>query len=49
MSSADAKIDQNKPESDAGYKAKAAPGWLVSRTADKQAAFFLPYLQPGHS
>lgn len=35
------------PETYAGYGIKVAPNWLMTRTADKQAAFLLPHLRPG--
>jgi ubiquinone/menaquinone biosynthesis C-methylase UbiE len=35
------------PEQYAGYGSSAAPRWLAQRTAEKQAAFFLPYLRSG--
>lgn len=49
MDSASENVDQNKPAAYAGYNAKAAPSWLVNRTADKEAAFFLPHLRSGMS
>lgn len=36
-----------KPESYAGYGNEEASRWMARRTAERQAAFFLPHLRPG--